>query len=505
MRNSIKIYYTSDIHGYFFPTSYADKKVKEMGLFQCANQFKKDGNTLIIDGGDMLQGSAFAYYCQNQIKSNQIIAQIMNSCGYDYVTIGNHDFNYGQDYLKDYIKSLNAKCVCQNVKDLNNNYLYPYDIKMMENGMKVGIVGLVTDYVNIWEKKENLEHLNITDTFKEAQYSLEQLRNQVDITLCIYHGGFERNLETGELLSETSENIAYRICKELDFDLLLTGHQHMSIHGQYVHHTYVLQPKENGVEYHVAEISVENKDVKIQSRIEKPKRKEEFDTNAFYLIETKVQSWLEKKVGELTKALMPESKLKMASEGNEIASFINYIQLYYSKAQISVCSLPNDVKGFDKIVTRRDIIATYPYPNTLVVLEMTGEDVKAAIERSAEYFQLNDRGELTIAKQFLEPKTEHYNYDYYAGIEYQIDPAQKPGERVSLLKYHQKNIAEEDIFLVCINNYRASGAGGYSMYPKCKKVKEINTEMVELILNFFETHQNTVTKIPKKKRIVTLK
>ncbi|OYP41509.1 bifunctional metallophosphatase/5'-nucleotidase, partial [Lachnotalea glycerini] len=276
--------------------------------------------------------------------------------------------------------------------------LYPYDIKMMENGMKVGIVGLVTDYVNIWEKKENLEHLNITDTFKEAQYSLEQLRNQVDITLCIYHGGFERNLETGELLSETSENIAYRICKELDFDLLLTGHQHMSIHGQYVHHTYVLQPKENGVEYHVAEISVENKDVKIQSRIEKPKRKEEFDTNAFYLIETKVQSWLEKKVGELTKALMPESKLKMASEGNEIASFINYIQLYYSKAQISVCSLPNDVKGFDKIVTRRDIIATYPYPNTLVVLEMTGEDVKAAIERSAEYFQLNDRGELTIAK-----------------------------------------------------------------------------------------------------------
>lgn len=69
-----------------------------MGLFACASEYKKDDDTLVIDGGDMLQGSAYAYYSRNILGSCEYIAQMANDCGYDFYTLGNHDFNYGQEY-----------------------------------------------------------------------------------------------------------------------------------------------------------------------------------------------------------------------------------------------------------------------------------------------------------------------------------------------------------------------------------------------------------------------
>ncbi len=514
MRKSVKIYFTSDLHGYFYPTNYADKETKAMGLFQCANQFQKDENTLVIDGGDILQGSAFAYYCQKELKSNQPIAQIMNLCGYDYVTLGNHDFNYGQQYLEEYITGLNAKCVCQNVSDRNGRCLFPYDIKSMENGIRIGIVGIVTDYVNIWEKKENIQYLTIKDPFEEAKRALEELKGKVDVTICIYHGGFERNLDTGERLSTTTENIAYQICEELGFDVLLTGHQHISIEGQYVHGTYVVGSKENGLEYQIVELELEGEEVKIHATLNKAKEMDGIVTelnksketdgivaDVFSSMEKDVQTWLDNEVGELSEPLLPDQRIRMAREGNKIADFLNQIQLYYSKAQISAVSLANDVKGVEKKVTRRDIIATYPYPNILLVCEITGEDLRNAVERSAEYFELNERGEIEVSNKFLKPKIEHYNYDYYAGIRYKIDPSKPVKERVIFMQYQHSEIMKAEVYTICINNYRGSGAGGYNMYPKCKRVKVINIEMVELILDYFEMHKNELIEIPQREPI----
>lgn len=95
MEQTLKIYFTSDVHGYFYPTTYGDLKRKDLGLFSFARDFKKDENTLVIDGGDILQGSAFAYYCRQKSGSPQAIVDIMNDCGYDYYTLGNHDLIMG--------------------------------------------------------------------------------------------------------------------------------------------------------------------------------------------------------------------------------------------------------------------------------------------------------------------------------------------------------------------------------------------------------------------------
>lgn len=485
----LKIYFTSDVHGYFYPTSYGDMEKKEMGLFACAGSFEKDENTLIIDGGDILQGSAFAFYCSDVLKSPKPIAEIMNDCGYDFYTLGNHDFNYGQAYQEIYRKNHRGTCICQNVTDEAGKVLYPYQIKVMPNGMRVGLVGIVSDYVNIWEKEENLTGIRITDPLEAAKKALLEMKEQSDLTICVYHGGFERNLETKELLSETKENVAYHICEELDFDILLTGHQHMSVEGREILGTFAVQPADNAREYQRLEIILDGEKKQITSACCKAdSSKGTVWKEKYAAMEAAIQEWLNLPLGHLSEALVPESKVKMALNGTKIADFINEIQLHFSKAQISTVGLANEITGFKKEVSRRDIIATYPYPNTLIVCKITGEQLRAAMERSAEYFDVLEDGTVVVAKSFLEPKEEHYNYDYFAGAEYEICPANPIGSRITKLTFEGKPVQDSDSFTLCLNNYRYSGAGGYPMYPECPLIKEINREMVELIMEYFAEH-----------------
>lgn len=487
MEQKLKIYYTSDVHGYFYPTTYGDRETKNVGLFSLVSGFVKDENTLIMDGGDILQGSAFACYCRQKVQSPGIMADIMNDCGYDYYTLGNHDFNYGQDYQKTYCSAHHGRCVCQNVTDETGKVRYPYAVHVLGNGLRVGIVGIVTDYVNVWEKKENLAGICITSPFEAAKQALSELKGQTDVTVCIYHGGFECDLKTGKQLSETTENVGYRICRELDFDILLTGHQHMSIDGQYVHGTYVVQPLENAREYHCLEAVCDKKGVSVHS--------EKYVADAgnvsrtlcekYSGTETGVQQWLDEPIGHLSSSLLPEDKVTMALHGTKIADFLNRVQLFFSGAELSSVGLANEIAGFGSKVSMRDIIATYPYPNTLVVCRITGAQLKRAMERSAEYFATGVNGEVRVSESFLVPKIEHYNYDYYMGVTYEIDPALPVGSRIKNLAFGDRPVKADDTFTMCLNNYRYSGAGGYEVYTECPLVREINTEMVELITEYF--------------------
>ncbi|MDR0840259.1 MAG: bifunctional metallophosphatase/5'-nucleotidase [Christensenellaceae bacterium] len=486
----LKLYYTSDVHGHFFPTSYGDREEKDMGLFQCAGQFEKDDITLVLDGGDILQGSAFTYYCQNVARSPGAIADIMNRCGYDFVTVGNHDFNYGAGYLRQYLAALNGACVCQNICDAAGTPLFPPVIRTLKSGLRVGLVGIVTDYVNLWEAPENLAGLCVTDPFAAAKEALEGIQAQCDITVCIYHGGYEREPLTGEApAAATTENIACRICEELRFDILLTAHQHRSLPGQYLQGTYTLQLAENAKEYAALTVHKSGAGYRIQAQTRKaagpcPLALQE----AFAPVEARVQAWLDAPVGSLPLALLPESRLRMAAYGSPIADFFNQVQLHYSGAQLSAVSLANEVNGFAQRVTRRDVIASYPYANTLVVLRVSGAVLRAALERSAEYFTLDASGQAAISPAFLHPKLEHYNYDFFVGAAYKFDIQKPLGQRVTGLCVGGRPVQASDSFTLCLNSYRACGSGGYPMYEGCPRLREINIEMSELILRYFEEH-----------------
>ena len=246
---NLTICFTSDLHSYISPTDYRSQAEKDLGLFKCASLFRKDGNTLAIDGGDILQGSPLGAFCHDTIGSAAQFGEMMNCCGYDYVTLGNHDFNFGMPYLESYLDALKGRCVCENVRRPDGGSRFPACVRVLENGLRIGLVGIVTDYVNVWERPEHLAGIAVTDPLAAARQALEALRGQTDLNVCVYHGGFERDLASGRVLSATRENIAYRICQELDFDILLTGHQHMSVPGQLVQGTFVVQPLDKGQEF----------------------------------------------------------------------------------------------------------------------------------------------------------------------------------------------------------------------------------------------------------------
>lgn len=476
----LTIYFTSDTHGYLYPNNFASKQPRPMGLLSM--RFPKDENTLVIDGGDTIQGSPLTYYC----KLNDLelpVAGAMNDRGYDYVTLGNHDFNNGPEYLRRHLEALDAKCLCANVSDAKDRLpVFPCAVHTLGNGLRVGLFGIVTDWVNRWEKKENLTDITVSDPFEAAKKAIDRL--DADVIVGIYHGGIERDLETGRLLSKTDENIACRLCEELKIDLLLTGHQHIAMAEKGWNGTHIVQTPCNAVNYVKVEME---EDGSFHSQLCEVAAEAAL-TPAQKALWEDVNLWLDKPIGKLSRDIWPEEKLHMALHGSPIADFFNTVQLWASGADVSCTALGNELRGFASDVTVRDVVASYVYTNTLVVLEVTGDVIRRALEQCARYFAVDEAGNIAIAESFLSPKVAHYNFDYFSGIEYAFDLAKPEGERVVSLTRGGKPVEPQEKLTLVMCDYRATGAGDFDFYCECPRVKEILTEVSEVILNYLVEH-----------------
>ena len=473
----LRIIFTSDMHGH------ADM------IMNCADSFIKDEHTIIIDGGDTIQGSPLTAYLYNNSIGAEPIAQTLNQSKYDFVTLGNHEFNYGLDYLRTYLNALNATCICANVTgDLP---VTPYIIHTMSSGLKVGITGIVTDYVNIWEKAENLKGVSIRPPFDAVRDTLQQMKSEADICICIYHGGFECDITTGEPLTNTTENIGSKICRELDFDVLLTGHQHMPIEGCLHHGTYIVQPGANAKHFIEIIANLHNEKFQFTSRFITPNNSHtREENNHLSAINKDVQKWLDTKIGTLAEPLLPTDRAEMALHGSPIATLFNRIQLEATGTQISCVGLSNNIPGFNRDVRMRDIVENYPFSNNLVTLKITGTQLVTALERVASYLSLDSEGVPVVSKSFLYPKIEHYNYDFFSGLTYTVDLHKPIGGRVSDVKVNNANISPNEEFTICMSSYRATGTGGYEVYTACPIVEYGHQEVSELICDYISRKGN---------------
>ena len=491
MDRTLTIFYTSDTHGYFAPVDYAAGSDAPTGLSNCAANFVRDGDSLIIDGGDVLQGSPFSYWLWHldAPETGAVPAKLMNLAGYQFVTLGNHDFNYGRQVLETYLDGLDSVCLCANVHGLPQ--VRRTAVVTLENGLRVGLTGITTPFITLWEKPEHIVGITFTDPVEEARKALAELREAgADLTVCIYHGGFEADVETGRMLSFTRENQAWRICQELDFDVLLTGHQHLALPGTRIRNTWTCQPPDKARSYIRMDVSVSDGGaVTAESRLLPAGDRTKPDMAAFLdRMEKTVSSWLDIPVGTMDVSLTPEDHLDMALHGSLIANFFNQVQLAASGADLSCTSLANEVRGFQRAVSIRDIVSTYVYPNTLTVLRVNREVLKKALERSAEYFDTDANGDLRISESFLLPKAEHYNFDYISGIEADIDISQPCGDRVISIRWDGAELPPDRSLTLCLNNYRAAGSGEYDFYADCEVVSSSPTEIVELIMDYISTH-----------------
>ena len=357
MEKTVQIYYTSDTHGHIFPVNYAANCSEKSGLLNLADQMEKDGNTLVLDGGDSLQGTPLTqYYLENRGRwPVHPVAAAFNAMGLDYFTLGNHDFNFGYEALRDYLRAMNGVCLCANVEDLGGELpICPWTVHTLANGLRVGITGVVTDFVNVWEQPQNLEQLRVTDTFQAARTACSALQDQCDVRVCIYHGGFEEELETGRVLSDSGENIACKIARELDFDLLLTGHQHMAVEGVELSGTYAVQPPANAGHFLRITGQQDGRNFCFHSKLTPVGATHGTELYQSLLpLEQAVQVWLDQPIGELAYPISPEGKLDAALYGSQVAALFNQVPLAETGADFSCPSLGNDPVGLASPVPMR--------------------------------------------------------------------------------------------------------------------------------------------------------
>lgn len=507
---SITVLATSDLHGHLHPTDYRSRDELSIGLGKLASliraERKIDPELLLIDNGDLIQGSPLASY---SIKNNTEIHPLvvaLNALGYDAAVPGNHEFNYGLDILTQVVRSSNFPWLSAGILYKDNklhSFLKPYVIKVI-HGIRVAILGVTTHYIPNWEQPahiEPLEFLDALDTVKEWVPRIRQ-EEQPNVMIVSYHGGFERDLRTGELTEAlTGENQAYAMCTEVEgIDVLITGHQHRLLAEQ-VNGVAIIQPGCNGQAIGKINISfiqeqgrwtIVNKQAELFCLESDTLTDSEILASSMEL-EEQVQSWLDEPVGRVDGDMRLMDPMSCRLADTPFIEFINRAQMESAGVNISCTALlSNRSKGFNEIITRRDILSNFPFPNTLVVLRLHGRDIRVALEQTACYFTVDLYGNPAVHPAYLEPKPQHYNYDMWEGVEYRLNIANPPGSRVIMLNYNGMELSDDMELDVVMNNYRASGGGNYDMFKGKMKVKEILIDTAELLEEYIVARGNII-------------
>lgn len=505
MKKMMRVFITTDVHGTLKSSSYSDFSDKQQGLgryLTAIKEAREKGDILVLDNGDILQGSPLLTYFQKQVRQPHLMAQALNLIEVDFFNLGNHDFNYGLEILTQFLGDLKAPCLTSNIA-LNSIPLGQSKL-ITKNGLKIALIGACTDYIPHWEKPSNLTGISFIDPIAQVNAEVLRLRPQVDVVIVMYHGGLERDPLSG-LPTEplTGENVGYALTQIPGVDLLVTGHQHRSIITT-INGTLVTQCAFNAQEYAQVDITVDPSLTMDAKLIRMKDHAEDPDMMALIQpFEDQTQIWLDQTVGHLSGYdFQIKDPFEARLHKHPLVSLINQVQLETSGAQLSGVSLFNDPTGFKPNVTTRDIVSTYVYPNTLIVKQINGKQLRTYLEKCAEYFTL-DQGLIKVNPEYDAPKAQHFNYDMVDGIRYTLKIGNPIGQRVIELSYNDKPVLPEDLFSLVINNYRANGGGNFNMIVECPTLSEINTDMTDILSAYFESHpdvklnhQNNIVIIP---------
>jgi len=151
-------------------------------------------------------------------------------------------------------------------------------------------------------------------------------------------------------------------------------------------------------------------------------------------------------------------------------------------------------------VTVRDIAGLYVYENTLAVLEVTGDQLKQALEHSAHYFRVYEPGKAPA--DLIDEKIPGFNFDIAEGVTYDLDITRPFGQRIQNLRFRGQPVRPDQKFRLATNNYRVNGGGGYSMYKNAPVVSRSSEEIRELIIDWLERHKTVPTEPTNNWRMV---
>ncbi|MFE6618514.1 bifunctional metallophosphatase/5'-nucleotidase [Streptomyces sp. NPDC057740] len=524
-RYALTVMGTTDLHGnifnwdYFKDAEYSDAKGNAKGLSRVStlvNQVRAEKgrrNTMLIDAGDTIQGTPLTYY---YAKVDPITAEggpihpmaaAMNAIGYDAVALGNHEFNYGIEALRKFEDQCHFPLLGANALDAKTlkPAFPPYFIKRFcvpgAPDVKVAVLGLTNPGIAIWDKAYVEGKMVFPGLEEQAAKWVPKLRSMgADIVVVSAHSGSSGTSSYGDQLPYI-ENSAALVAQQVPgIDAILVGHAHTEIAELLVTNEKTgrkvvlseplcyaqrLSLFDFELVFDKGRWTVES--VKATVRDSKTVADDPKITKLLKDDHDIVVEYVNQVVGTATAKLTTvEARYKDAP----IIDLITKVQEDVVKAalagtehaalpvisQASPFSRTSEIPAGD--VTIRDLSSLYVYDNTLVAKLMTGAQIKAYLEYSAEYFvQTAADAAVDVEKLTNAGNRPDYNYDYVSGLTYDIDIAQAAGSRIRNLAYNGAALDDAQQFVLAVNNYRANGGGAF---PHVASAQELWAESTEI-------------------------
>ncbi len=482
----IKVIYTTDVHGNFFPYDYITLSPAQGSLarIKSAIDSLRDANgdeaIVLLDNGDILQGQPTVYYFNYiDTQSPHIASEIYDYMKYDAVTIGNHDIETGHNVYDRVRQQTHTPILGANVIDRTTKkpYFEPYTV-IEKNGIKIAVLGLLTPAIPAWLPENLWAGMEFEDMEDSARRWIPAIkeRENPDIIIGLFHSGHDASKMTGDYIENASVEVARNIP---GFDIVLMGHDHQryldtitDISGNSVH---LLNPANNAMAVGVVNISVTRDgdgniiSKKIDSEIADIsyfKPSPDFMAR-FSSEELKVRDFVTRKIGTVTETLSTQDAYFGPSS---FMSLLHRLQLKISGADISFAaplSYDAEIRKGDLHVS--DMFTLYKYENMLYTMELTGQEIKDYLEEAYSLWtrQITDKQKHLI--NFYNEKPSYsdnrfryptYNFDSAAGINYTVDVTGPKGEKIRI--HEMSSGAPFDLdkkYLVAINSYRGNGGG----------------------------------------------
>lgn len=476
----VTILQTSDLHGMVNPFDYASNKDNKTSMAHVAavvaQERKNDPEALLIDTGDTLQANYIQEF-RNDVPHPMIAA--MNYLEYDAWTLGNHEFNFEFKNLQKSIGEFEGAVLAGNIyKQDGTRFQDAYQIFDV-NGVKVAIFGINAPHVPQWEASDptRYDSMTFTKPMEETGKILAELEGKADLILGSIHYGLEGEYETDGI-----EAVATKYADQLDG--LFIGHAHAKVDEE-IAGVPVLEPANNGQFVGKMVFTLNEKDGKwtvddtatvselVDCAAIAP---DETFLTEFKKLHVDSLALAAKAVGTVGKTFMDPIDLlpgipRAAIEDNPITDLVNIVQLQESGADVSLAALFDASSNLmEGPYLNRDSVKIYKYDNTLFAVKVTGKQLKAIMEQQAgNFFNQYQSGDVTIS---FNPDIRLYNYDMFAGVDYEINISKPAGSRIENVMYKGEPLADDQELPLALNNYRYGGLSAAGYFSKADVVYE---------------------------------
>ena len=522
----VRILATTDLHTNLVNYDYyQDKPAQNVGLAKTAvlieDAKKENSNVLLVDNGDTIQGTPLGTYkaIVNPIKDGEQhpMYTALQKLGFDAGTLGNHEFNYGLDYLKKVITTAGMPIVNANVVDPKTGaFVYdPYKIIKKtytdKNGrpvdVNIGVTGIVPPQILSWDKANLEGKVKVNDSVEAIQAIIPEMRKAgADVVLVLSHSGIgDDKYEKGE------ENEGYQIASLPGVDAVVTGHSHaefpsgngtgfyekyagvdgvngkingtpVTMAGKYGDHLGVI---DLNLRYTDGKWSVVGSKAAIRKIDTKSQAADERITAIAKESHEGTVKYVRQQVGTTS---APITSYFALVKDDPSVQIVNNAQIWYAKKELAgtpEANLPilsaaapfkagtrGDATAYTDIpagpIAIKNVADLYLYDNVTAILKVTGAQLKEWLEMSAGQFNTIDPMSKE-PQQLVNPNYRTYNFDVIDGVTYEFDVTQPnkydregktvnpDASRVRNLKYQGKEVTADQEFIVVTNNYRANG------------------------------------------------